>query len=548
MKQNNCMAFRHVGSWRVFIGMSGFFAIIFLVFGNEVIAAESMTTVMGKIQSTSKSLNANLVAICIKTLGAGLVLQLILSSWKDIFTGELHTMIPKFVGAMMWGAFCVWLINNLDMLSTIFSGYLNLATGISGVTFDPGKIFENGVILQESLMKGFNKATGSDWNPLAAAVNFLPALILALACLLIIVCYGVISLSVLVAIGEFWLMFAVAPIAISLLGLTAFRDQGIAPIKGVISLGLRILVLGVIVKISQEIVADANGQIKAGTISFEYMSGVWLVLGGSFACAAFALMAGKIASAIASGQANFHGTDAIRGGMQMVQTASSVATAGGALAAGGAALAGGAAGAANKAAPGIGAMLGNMMSPNALNVSGGPGGGSAIPGGAFPTKPGSGSAGGEGGGATGSSEHSAAGAGSQNTHNEPGQSNGDGGQRRETSSAGEAMQGQALTPLQAQAQPKSMPPPKTTNNTVPSGSGTDAGVGGASSPPAAGGAAPADLGKAIQDLTRSLTQEKTPTIGDHFKSLGEQGRRIGEIGSNHESGNVGVSINTQARD
>jgi hypothetical protein len=361
-----------------------------LLYGAAALAETSIPTVMTSLKSSASSVNQAMTSTAIRTLGVALLLQWILSNWKDIFSGELTSMFAKIAGLVSWAGVCFWAMGNQDILSTMFDGYLNVASNITGIKFNPGNIWANGVDLQNNMVVAFNNRTGSGDSAFAAIKNFLPALLLMAACIMILVAYGVICLSVFVAMAEFWLMFTVVPIAFALLGLQAFRDQGMAPLKGVISLGLRLIILGVIVKILGAVQGEVMNAFNTMP-EVNPMEAVWYAVGGVFACAVMAFNAGKIASAIASGSSNFSGSDAIRGGMQMVGTTAAIATT--AAAGAGLALAAGQSmtGSAADKAAGLGKGIGGLMGGNNLGVSGGSGlgggGGGPAVGGPLPQDP-----------------------------------------------------------------------------------------------------------------------------------------------------------------
>lgn len=285
---------------------------------------ESLQSILATIKASSIATNTLLVEKALKTLFVALSLQWALTHWKELFQGEMTTILAKSVGMLMWAMGAFYLLKHQEILFNMFEGYMGLAGEISGVKFNPADIWSNGVQLQADLATGFYTRNADDFW--ATVKNILPGLGILLACLLIMLAYGVIALSVLVAIAEFWLIMAVAPLAIALIGLSAFRDQGSAPVKGVMSVGLRIILLGVIIKTLTSVQQTAVSAFKTLPAD-QPMTVVWYALGGVFACAVMAFYSGKIASSIASGTANFSGSDAIRGGMTAAGVAGTAVTA-----------------------------------------------------------------------------------------------------------------------------------------------------------------------------------------------------------------------------
>jgi type IV secretion system protein TrbL len=488
----------------------------------------TLTGVMGTVEETARSVNAQLVGFCIKTLSAGLILQWGFTYWRELFSGELTTMLAKAAGIVMWGAMGFYALNNQDILIDMFNGYLSLSKTLSGVQFDPGVIWENGVDLQSNLAVGFYTRPGSD-NFLGVVQNIVPGLVILTACIAILIAYGFVALSVFVAIAESWMMIAVAPIAIALVGLTAFRDQGMAPLKSIISLGLRIIILGVIIKILGNVQGTAV-TVFANLPAEQPTNPVWYTLGGVFACAFFALNAGKLASGIASGSANFSGGDAIKGAQQMTQTTAAVAGAAAGIALAGAK--GAASGARGVGAVGragasaAGKALEAFSGRNNLGMSNAGGGmQGSIPGigGGFPKDTGLG-----GNKAHGEalwsklpgppSDAGSAGASGGNDAGPSSASSGDSNSSASTTSGAEASRGGAsASPTGDMNAPAS----------VASGDASTAGIGG---------------GK--NNGGDSNQQQKKQTAMDHLKNAGRAGS-AGLDGLSNDNQSVSISLNTR---
>lgn len=335
---------------------------------------------MANFKSATSAINSQLVAPALATASAALILQWVATHWKDVFTGDISNTLAKSVGVISWYGFAVFLINHQSEFGSYFDKYTALAGSLSNlnsVQFSPGGLIDNAVGLVKASNVAFSKASDTHWWQVGD--NMFAALLLAFANIFTFLSFLVIALSVFVAQLEFWMMFSVAPLAFALIPLAAFRDQGIAPIKGLMSLGLRIVILGVVVSIANKLTNDLINLFNAGLPSGDSIyDPVWYYLAGMAACAMMALSAGKIASSIASGSASFSGSDAIQGGMKMATTAAM----GAAAVTGAAALAGkieksGAAGAmGHSAGKGMGNLLSGGPSPLGVSPSGSQLGGS----------------------------------------------------------------------------------------------------------------------------------------------------------------------------
>lgn len=361
---------------------------LFILSSSIAWAVESqLPGMMTNFQSSATQINTKLFAPALITASAALSLQWIATHWKEIFSGDISSMFAKTVGVISWFGFSVFLLNNSSLLSDMFSGYLNFAGVLSGIGvdgFSPGNIISNGILIIGKTNDAFSVAADSSWWEMGD--NMVAALMLSFANIFTFIAFLMISLSVFVAQMEFWVLFSVAPLAFALIPLSAFRDQGIAPIKGLISLGLRLIILGVIVSVTKTMTTTLVSQLEAGLPKGTAMyEPIWYYLAGMAGCAMMAMSAGKIASSIASGSASFSGTDAIKGGMQMATTAA----AGAAVATAGVAAVGAATNAASKgaigAASGAGRAVGAMSARGNLGISPAGGGGAPVIGGPLPT-------------------------------------------------------------------------------------------------------------------------------------------------------------------
>jgi type IV secretion system protein TrbL len=294
---------------------------------------------MKNFEAASMKINAKLVTLALETAVAALSLQWILTYFKEIFSGDMTSSLAKAVGLVTWFGGSLYAIQHVDILSNAYVGYLKLAGSLSDLdakSFTPSGVFDSGAGLIKAVNKALLTTVGNNW--FAFSDNFLAALTSVVVSLVLLITFFIISLSLFVTNLEFWMLFAVAPLAFALIPLSTFRDQGMAPLKGAISLGLRILILGVIVSVAKQMTDTAVTALSSYTLpeGESAFSSLSTLLAGLFGCALMALQAGKIASAIASGSASFSGSDAIKGGMAMagaagVATAATAALGGSAL-------------------------------------------------------------------------------------------------------------------------------------------------------------------------------------------------------------------------
>jgi len=340
--------------------------------------------VMSQMQTSSLNIGSQIVPVAYKLLGTLFLIQFSLRNYKAVFevasSGEFWPVIGKVFFSVIWAGFLTLMITkHYDYLNQIFSSFMQLGQMASGgVTMDPGVIMESGIKLQNNMVVAFNQATGANDGLIAAMKNFLPAFMLSIACLAIMLAFFMVSLSVAIATLEFYMIVAAAPIAFATGGLDALKQGSIAPLQTMLSVGYRVLISGVIVGTLHNMMHqwDASfSQVTQGDWTV-----IWEAVFGSLLMAVASFSSGKIAGALASGQSNLSGNDAMFAGLQMVNTIANATTAMAAVATAGASATSMAAGVAGKAmgvdsAQGLGNALGKgLISMTDAFPSGGKGG------------------------------------------------------------------------------------------------------------------------------------------------------------------------------
>lgn len=311
---------------KILLFLAGLFAV------QAAFAGNSIETAMANFQQAGASINSKLIVAGTRTACVAVLIQWILTYSKEIFTGEISNTLAKGFGILTWFGASMALLKFPDVLSNAYFAYLKLAGNLAGLSttdFTPGTVIDQGATVLSALWSGALKMVGNHaWE---IGQNIIIASVMIVVSVIIMASYFMIALGLFVANLEFWMMFAVAPLAFGLIPLSAFRDQGFAPIKGAMSLGLRLLILGIVVAVAKQLTETAinnlanlkqeDGQVLLA-VYYSYLAGI-------FGCAVMAISAGKIASSIASGSANFSGSDAIKAGMAIAATAGAAGALGG---------------------------------------------------------------------------------------------------------------------------------------------------------------------------------------------------------------------------
>ena len=299
------------------------FPVLLGFIATHVFAADADMTggIMTDFESVAKEIHTQLITPALGTACAAVTLQWILTYHKEIFSGDMTSSLAKVLGLVTWFGATVFLIRDPNLLTDAFKGYLGFGSSLSGISasdFTPAALVGKGIDMIDGINKAFNDASNAKSLSLTnIASNLAGAFMLIFANIFTFVAFLVIALSLFVAQLEFWVMFSVAPLAFALIPLSAFRDQGFAPIKGMISLGLRLVILGLVVAVTMKLTTKLTGRFASLPADANIMRPIWYYLAGMAGCAMMSISAGKIASSIASGSASFSGSDAIKGGMQM---------------------------------------------------------------------------------------------------------------------------------------------------------------------------------------------------------------------------------------
>ncbi|CAB3730423.1 hypothetical protein LMG1866_04588 [Achromobacter ruhlandii] len=468
-----------------------------------------------QMQQSASNVANQLVPYALRLLGVLFLIQFALRNYKTAFSvDDPKQLLAKLVFPMLWLGFLMYLIgNSYSLLNAIFSSFLALGRIASGgVDLQPGNIMWNGIALQNNMVIAYNEATGASDGLLNAFKYFFPSMMLSVACLAILLSFFMIALAVAIATLEFFLILAAAPIAFAMGGLEALKQSSIAPLQTMLSIGYRLIILGVIVGVMNDQLVPWSNNFK--TVTASNLAPIWIVVFGCLLGAVASFSAGKIAGALASGQSNISGNEAMFAGLQMMQTIATTMTA----AASAGQLAGGVADAASKGAGGAGAAAGRGFA----NLSDALGGGSG--------------------------SISSAGNGANN-------SSGAGGQ-------GRAAGMNSADAAQSVLGPMGGDPVGASDQ---AGDASDAGVsGGSASSEAGGGATPGSAGQASTsgDSPPATPQTSEDRMSQALDNMAEamRGQRpgtgtqlgraaMGSVqGMQHDSGHVQVHVDTHSRD
>lgn len=318
----------------------------------DVIDPAATNTSFDLITATTAHLSSSLQSIGIKLFFALTLLQLVITGYGQIASGEIEATMGKFAKALIWTSFVIWLMTNnmaSNFVSNTIQYFLNNAIGwASGTsaTFDVNGIMSTGMAAIGNVIKSVAAAATPKADLTTFITYFTPGAgllqaaygvaVIVFTVAIIAISSAYVALKVFMVKIEAALVVAILPLSLSFLGLNALRDQGFAPFKSMLALIYRIVILGAIV----------GGMASVGSAMSTYASSaanptileVGFSLSFGFVILAFlAHKSDSIAASLANGSANLGSGDAVGTAMAAVAAAGAAVAGVGAIAAAGSA-------------------------------------------------------------------------------------------------------------------------------------------------------------------------------------------------------------------
>ncbi len=328
---------------------SSFFIFTLILFTSTALAYDGpIDMVQNAFTSTTEQIFTKLEAASWKLLFGLAMLNITIKMVRQLFNqGDLESSLSKFIGSIAWVSICVWLLmpgssnhnNGSDLIQGFVNWFLNVASLVSGgqgTSFSATDVLNLGLYASNNLITSVAQAaTGSVANVVTAVTmpvtSLLAVAMLMLTNIVVLGTCGYIALKVFMVKIETAIVIAVTPISFALLGIDALRDQGMAPLKYTIAVGLRILILGAVVG-SITLVTTNLDSVLAAKVAQGGMTDIWTpILAAIFGYVLIAFLAFKsdsIASSLASGSSQMGTAD-------MASAVAAGVAAGAALASGG---------------------------------------------------------------------------------------------------------------------------------------------------------------------------------------------------------------------
>lgn len=294
-----------------------FGGLLLLLFTFSVDAASStITGISDQIKNSSLAFYDNISAMAIHLLfmlfGIAFSVKAIMLVLKRAEFQELVVAMVKMILAV--GVYLLFIKEGVWFLTSIIdSAKMMGATGagISADKLNPGAIMYLGIDLQDSMVKNFNDRTGAD-SFMGAITNFFPAMMIMVACLIILFSFAMIALNLFLTYCEMYLLIAIAPFMFALGGMDWTKDNALKPWQSMIAVSVKIMVIALIAKIAIDSAPTWSEQLAQWQI--DDWKPMWQVAFQILSIGVLALLAPKFATAAMSGGTSMSAADALQAG------------------------------------------------------------------------------------------------------------------------------------------------------------------------------------------------------------------------------------------
>lgn len=269
-----------------------------------VVQASATALVQSSLTTAATAVFNDLQSWAIGLLGALLLLQLTFTNIKHLFEhSEMPAVLGKLSAGLAWGGISLYIFaNGAGIITGVSNFLLTKASGLTGGTpLDPSYPVDLGINMASELLGALDKS-----QSFLDKLNPFPAMMMGIASVVILVVCAVIGYKIFMLYIETKIVIALSPLSFALLGLDAFREQGFAPLKYLVSLAYRLLILAAILaamtSVSQVIVASFK------TLPAVTDPNVWppifAAVIGMGMLGAFAYRSDSIAAMLSSGTSN----------------------------------------------------------------------------------------------------------------------------------------------------------------------------------------------------------------------------------------------------
>lgn len=256
---------------------------------------------------------SQLQTIAVNWLAAFMLLQMVWTNWQLLLKDEaIERVFAKLGGTFFWFAICWYVFNNgPDFIKNVGSYIMRTATGTTGAVFDSTQPISVGIDVASQLLETLDST-----QSVLQSLNPFPAIMMGLVACVILAVSALLAFKILMVFIETKMIIALSPINFALLGLNAFRDQGLAPLKYLVSMGIRMFLYGAVLaamEIFSKAIIETFKNLPAASDPSVWPP-IWAATLGYVILGAVALRVDSIAVVLASGSSQMSTGDAVAAG------------------------------------------------------------------------------------------------------------------------------------------------------------------------------------------------------------------------------------------
>ena len=258
---------------------------------------------------------------------------------KILKGADIPDMLALLLPRIVWVGLVAWVISNPSIPLAFVNSFIQIGQqGAATSAISPSDVFWQGIDLVNMMMNSFSDNANVGGVPVPAGVaamtNPFAAMLIALALITIVLCFGILTAQFAVAWIQLWFYLAVYPLVLAF-GVTKWtKDIAMKIMTTPLVYGVRFMTIYFIIAVGTSITQDFGQQIAS--LSLSNLAPIWAILGGSILMLMLSLKLPTMASDLLGGTGSMSAGDGVAG---VAAGAAGVA----AVAGGAAALAGGAA-------------------------------------------------------------------------------------------------------------------------------------------------------------------------------------------------------------
>ena len=293
-------------------------------------------TIMDKYQTAATQFGLNITSVANKLCYTLFTIDLVWTVLGRLLKGSDAVEIgTTLIMRVMWIGLVVWVINNPSVPLAFVNGFIQLGkTGANTSAIGPGDVFWQGIDLVNMMMTKFSDNATVAGVPvpagIAAMANPFAAVLIAVALIVIIVCFAMLAAQFAVAWIQLWFYLAVYPIVLAIGAMRWTKDIAMKVITTPLVYGVRFMAIYFIIAVGTTLAQDFGAEI--GNLSLTNLTPIWTILSGSVLMLMLTMKVPTLAADLLSGTASLSAGDGVGAGL--VAGGAVAAVAGGAYAAG----------------------------------------------------------------------------------------------------------------------------------------------------------------------------------------------------------------------